>query len=84
MSSLVVVILISSFAASAVEFVEAVTIVLAVGVTRGRSTLLGVVVAIAVLALLVGIFGNAIVLLVPIDALRALSAASSRSLACSG
>lgn len=71
MPSLVAVTFISSFAASAVEFVEAVTIVLAVGVTRGwRSTLVGVGVAIAVLALLVGIFGSAIVLLVPIDVLR--------------
>ncbi len=71
MSSLVVVTFVSSFLASAVEFVEAVTIVLAVGVTRGwHSTLLGVGAAIAVLALLVGIFGSAIVLLIPIDVLR--------------
>ncbi len=71
MNSLAAVTFVSSFAASAVEFVEAVTIVLAVGVTRGwRSTLLGVAVAIAVLAVLVGLFGSAVVLLVPIDVLR--------------
>lgn len=71
MSSLVVATFVSSFAASAVEFVEAVTIVLAAGVTRGwRSTLFGVATALVVLALLVGLFGSAIVLLVPIDVLR--------------
>ena len=44
-------IFLASFAASAVEVVEAVTIVLAVGVTRGwRSTWIGVGVAALVLA----------------------------------
>ncbi len=45
----------SAFLASAVEMVEALTIVLAVGVTRGwRSTLIGVGAAIAALTLVVG------------------------------
>jgi uncharacterized membrane protein len=60
-----------AFLASIVEFVEALTIVLAVGVTRQwRSTLLGVVAAVIVLSLLVGVFGTAIVLLLPIAVLR--------------
>jgi uncharacterized membrane protein len=60
-----------AFLASIVEFVEALTIVLAVGVTRQwRSTLLGVVAAVGVLILIVGIFGSAIVLLLPIATLR--------------
>ncbi len=54
-----------------VEFVEALTIVLAVGVTRQwRSTLAGVGAATVALVLIVGIFGSAIVLFVPIDVLR--------------
>jgi uncharacterized membrane protein len=60
-----------AFLAALVEFVEALTIVLAVGVTRQwRSTLLGVVAALVVLVLLVGVFGSALVLLVPIGLLR--------------
>jgi uncharacterized membrane protein len=60
-----------AFLASIVEFVEALTIVLAVGVTRQwRSTMLGVAAAVVVLVVVVGIFGSAIVLLVPIAALR--------------
>ena len=60
-----------AFLASAVEFVEALTIVLAVGVTRQwRSTLIGTGAAVVVLAVIVGVFGSAIVLLVPISALR--------------
>jgi uncharacterized membrane protein len=60
-----------AFLASIVEFVEALTIVLAVGVTRQwRSALLGVGAALVVLSLIVGIFGSAIVLLVPISILR--------------
>src|SRR5271157_6661969 len=63
MSSIALVTIVSSFLASAVEFVEAVTIVLAVGVTRQwRSTLIGVVAALVVLTLLVAFFGTAIVL----------------------
>ncbi len=60
-----------AFLASVVEFVEALTIVLAVGVTRQwRSTLIGVVSALVLLALIVGVFGTAIVLFVPIEVLR--------------
>lgn len=71
MSSAAVVTLVASLLASAVEFVEAVTIVLAVGMTRQwRSTLIGTGAAIAVLAVLVAVFGSAIALLVPIDLLR--------------
>jgi uncharacterized membrane protein len=55
-----------SFIASAVEFVEATTIVLAVGVTRGwRAPLLGTVAATAALALIIGTLGVALVTIVP-------------------
>ena len=68
---LVLVTVVSTFLASAVECVEALTIVLAVGLTRQwRSTLLGVAAAGAVLAGLVVIFGAAIATFVPIDLLR--------------
>ena len=71
MSSIALVTIVSSFLASAVEFVEAVTIVLAVGVTRQwRSTLIGVLAALVALTLLVVVFGTAIVLFVPIDVVR--------------
>ena len=64
--------LLSAFLASAVEMVEALTIVLAVGVSRQwRSTLIGVVVALAALALLVAALGPALAL-IPINALRVL------------
>src|SRR5579864_1373632 len=47
-----------AFLASFVEFVEALTIVLAVGITRGwRSAIVGSIAAIALLALLVLLFG---------------------------
>ena len=60
-----------AFLASTVEFVEALTIVLAVGVTRQwRSTLIGAAAAVVVLAVVVGVFGTAIVLFVPIAWLR--------------
>lgn len=71
MTSFVLVTVVSAFLASAVEMVEAVTIVLAVGITRQwRSTLLGVGAALLTLALLTGVFGTAIVLFVPLGALR--------------
>ena len=60
-----------AFLASVVEAVEALTIILAVGVTRQwRSTLYGAFTGLAVLAVLIAVFGTAIVLFVPINALR--------------
>ena len=60
----------ASFLASSVEMVEALTIVLAMGVTRGwRATLVGVASALVLLALVVAILGPALTL-IPIDALR--------------
>ena len=53
--------LLSVFLASAVEFVEALTIVLAMGVTRGwRSALAGVAAAVAALAVVTAIAGYAL------------------------
>jgi uncharacterized membrane protein len=70
-SSVQLVTLLSAFLASLVEFVEAVTIVLAVGVTRQwRGALVGTLVALAVLSALVVVFGTAIATLVPIELLR--------------
>ncbi|HVB73435.1 MAG TPA: hypothetical protein VNE38_07745 [Ktedonobacteraceae bacterium] len=61
----------AAFLASAVEFVEAFTIVLVVGVTiNWRSSLVGAFAAAATLAVIVATLGVAIVQLVPIDALR--------------
>jgi len=63
-------IFIGAFAASAVEMVEALTIVLAVGVTRGwRSALWGVLAAAGGLVVLIAAFGPALTVL-PINALR--------------
>ncbi|MEP6693893.1 MAG: hypothetical protein ABJB39_04560 [Chloroflexota bacterium] len=55
-----------AFVASAVEFVEATTIVLAVGITRGwRAPLVGSVLAALTLAAIVAVFGVALVTVVP-------------------
>ena len=60
----------SAFLASAVEMVEALTIVLAVGVTRGwRSTLVGAGAGTAALAVVVAALGPAVAAL-PFDTLR--------------
>ena len=64
-------VLIAAFLASTVEFVEAFTIVLVVGVTvNWRSAWVGTAAAAAALAVLVAIFGTAIVVFIPIQALR--------------
>ena len=61
---------VAAFLAAAVEMVEALTIVLAVGVTRGwRSAAWGVGAALGALAVIVGALGPAIAN-IPIDALR--------------
>jgi uncharacterized membrane protein len=60
----------AAFLASAVEAVEALTIVLAVGVTRGwRSALIGVAAATLALAAIIIAFGP-LLTLIPIDGLR--------------
>lgn len=62
---------VAAFLASAVEFVEAFTIVLVVGVTiNWRSALVGTLAAVVCLAAIVGIFGVALVQFVPIGILR--------------
>jgi uncharacterized membrane protein len=66
-----IVLLVSVFLASAVEMVEALTIVVAAGATRGwRSALEGAGVALVVLAGLVAAVGPALVHYVPLNALR--------------
>src|SRR3954464_12350297 len=60
----------SAFLASGVEFVEALTIVLAAGLARGwRSSLAGLGAATRVLAVVVAVLGPALTK-IPIDALR--------------
>lgn len=61
----------TAFLGSAVESVEALTIVLAVGLTRGwRSPLAGAAAAVLVLAVLVATFGQVLVAVVPDWALK--------------
>src|SRR5215831_12607454 len=70
MSSGAVALVVATFLASAVEAVEALTIVLAVGVTRGwRSTLIGVGASVAALAVLILLVGPRLAA-IPIDRLR--------------
>ena len=57
--------------ASAVEAVEALTIILASGLTRGwRSTIEGALVALACLGIIVGVVGTALIQYVPLFVLR--------------
>ena len=70
MSTSAILVLLGAFLASAVEFVEALTIVLGVGIVRGwRSTLIGVASATIVLAVLIAALGPALSV-VPIGTLR--------------
>ena len=60
-----------AFLASMVEFVEALTIVIAIGVTiNWKSSLLGAGTAMLALLAMVAIFGTTLVLFIPIDILR--------------
>ncbi len=64
-------VLTASFLASAVEFVEAFTIVLVIGVTiNWRSALTGAAAAAGALVVIVGALGTALVIFVPINILR--------------
>jgi len=60
-----------TFLASLVEAVEALTIILAVGVTRQwRSSIYGALAGLGVLTVIIAVFGTAIVLFVPLNGLR--------------
>ncbi len=62
---------IAAFLASTVEFVEAFTIVLVVGVTvNWKSAFVGMAAATVALIALVGVFGTALVVFIPLAALR--------------
>ena len=70
MSAVELTLVVSVFLASAVEAVEALTVVLAVGSTRSwESSLLGAAAAVLALAVVVAVFGRALIE-VPIDVLR--------------
>ncbi len=61
----------ASFLASAVEFVEAFTIILAVGLTRSwKSSLLGALAAVGLLVLIIAAFGLTLAATVPLPVLR--------------
>ncbi len=65
-----VLLVLAVFAACVVESVEALTIILAVGVTRGwQATMRGAAAGLVVLALVIAVLGPALTL-IPIDALR--------------
>src|SRR5580700_8757122 len=70
-SSSTLILFIAVFGASLVEMVEALTIVVGAGVSRGwRSALLGAAAAVLVLGVLVVAVGVPLIRYVPIDALR--------------
>ena len=70
-TSSTIVLVLAVFGASTVEMVEALTIVVAAGVSRGwRSALEGAVAAAAVLGVLVVVVGVPLVRYIPLDALR--------------
>jgi uncharacterized membrane protein len=70
-TSSAIVLIVAVFLASSVEMVEALTIVVAAGVSRGwRSAFEGVAAALAVLGVIIAALGPAIVHWVPIDSLR--------------
>jgi uncharacterized membrane protein len=61
----------TAFLASLVEMVEVLTIILAVGLTRGwRSALLGAAAGLAVLVVIVAVLGPALIRIVPLAALQ--------------
>src|SRR6266571_255937 len=63
--------ILGAFLASAVEMVEAITIILAVGITRGwRSALIGTVTALITLGIIVALLGPSLINYVPLDVLR--------------
>jgi uncharacterized membrane protein len=65
------ILVVSAFLACSVEMVEALTIVLAVGITHNwRTSLMGVVAALLALAIVVAALGPSLVHYVPIDDLR--------------
>jgi uncharacterized membrane protein len=69
LSALVVVV--ATFLAASVEWVEALTIVLAAGMTRGwRSAIAGTVLAVVALVVMIAILGAAITSRLPLDAAR--------------
>jgi uncharacterized membrane protein len=66
-----VLVIVATFLAAGVEWVEALTIVLAVGLTRGwRSAFAGMTVAFVALAALIALFGIAVTKNISIDAAR--------------
>lgn len=70
-TSTTLVLVLAVFGASAVEMVEALTIVVAAGVSRGwRSALEGAATAVVVLTVIVAVVGVPLIRYVPIDALR--------------
>jgi uncharacterized membrane protein len=71
-TSSAVTLMVAVFLGSLVEAVEALTIIVAAGVSRGwRSALEGTAVALGILVVIIGALGPALVYLVPIDVLRA-------------